>query len=114
LRAPTKLKALPSPGTTSQTIHQRFSFLKALIDSKAFQSALHRISTYPHKQWRAEERIIDVRRGFRSNAKTIRTIAKAARRVSLTESHPLASFLTSIPERIPTYRSAQTEDTKEN
>lgn len=114
LRAPTNLKASPSPGTTSQTIHQRFSFLKALIDSRAFQDALHRISTYPHKQWEAEERIADVRRGFRSNAKTMREIARAPRRVSVPDNHPLATFLTTVPERISTFSSSQTEDTKEN
>ena len=114
LRAPTCLKASPSPGTTSQTIHQRFSFLKALIGSRAFQDALHRISTYPHKRWEAEERIIDVHRGFRSNAKTMREIAKAKRRVPVPESHPLATFLATVPERIQTYCSSQTEDTKEN
>lgn len=114
LRAPTNLKASPTPGTSPQTIHQRFAFLKSLIGSRAFQDALHRISTYPHKRWEAEERIIDVRRGFRSNAKTMREIAKAPRRVPVPASHPLATFLATVPERIPTYRSSQTEDTKEN
>ncbi|MFZ6813779.1 DUF2357 domain-containing protein [Undibacterium sp. Rencai35W] len=114
LRAPTSMKLAPSPGNSSSTIHQRFSFLRALISSRAFRDALHRISTHPHSRWEAEERIIDVRRGFRANAKTMREIAKAPRRVPIHARHPLAAVMPSVPERIPTYRSAQTEDTKEN
>jgi len=114
LRAPVNMQASPSPGSTSQTIHQRFAFVKALINSTAFKNALHRISTHPHKRWEAEERIIDVRKGFRSNAKTMREIAKAPRRVATPFAHPLSRILPTIPERIPTFKNSQTEDTKEN
>ncbi|MBV6272158.1 DUF2357 domain-containing protein [Alcaligenaceae bacterium CGII-47] len=114
LRAPTSMKVAPSPGNSSSTIHQRFSFLRALINSRSFRDALHRISTHPHIRWEAEERIIDVRRGFRANAKTMREIAKAPRRVPVPSSHSLAAAIRSVPERISTCRSAQTNDTEEN
>lgn len=114
LRAPTNLHLSPSPGDSSQTIHQRFAFLKAMINSRAFKDAIHRISTHPHRKWEAEHHVIDVRRGFRSNAKTMRAISKEARRVFVPPTHPLASFLPSLPERISNFRSSQTEDTKEN
>jgi len=114
LRAPTSMKVAPSPGDSSSTIHQRFSFLRALINSRAFRDALHRISTHPHSRWEAEERIIDVRRGFRANARSMRQIAKAPRRVPVPARHPLSAMMASVPERITTFQSAQTEDTNEN
>ena len=114
LRAPTKFTASPSPGTTAQTIHQRFAFLKALIGSRGFQDAIHRISTHPHRRWESEERVIDVRRGFRSNARAVREIVKAPRRVSVPHNHQLATRLVTVPERIPTFSAAETLNTREN
>jgi predicted component of viral defense system (DUF524 family) len=113
-RSPTTLHFAPSPGDASQTIHQRFAFLKAMINSRSFQDALHRISTHPHRKWEAEYDGIDVRRGFRPNGRTMRAIAKEPRRLALPTAHPLASSLLSLPERISHFRNAQTEDTKEN
>lgn len=114
LRAPTHFKARPSPGNSSQTIHQRFAFLRALIGSRQFRDALERIASHPHKRWKTEEQVIDVRRAFRPNAKTMRTIARSSRRVPVPRSHPLSELLPSVPERIPTHHSVQTEDTAEN
>ncbi|WP_022964107.1 DUF2357 domain-containing protein [Halopseudomonas pelagia] len=114
LRAPTHLKACPSPGKSSQTIHQRFAFLRTLIGSRQFKDALARIASHPHKRWETEEQDIDVRRSFRPNAKTMRTISRSSRRVPVPLSHPLSKLLPSVPERIPTSRNTQTEDTSEN
>lgn len=114
IRAPTNLKSTPSPGTSSRTVHQRFSFLKALITSRVFRDALHRISTHPHKLWESDELMINVRRGFRANAKTMREVAKASRRVAVPIGHRLSAVLPTVPEKIPTYKGSQTDDTREN
>lgn len=114
LRAPTSLRAAPDPGHTPRTIAQRFAFLKALLGSPLFQNALHRIASYPHQRWEPEETMFDTRRGFRPDARGLRQMARAARRVPLPDSHPLAATVSSLPERISLYRNVQTEDTPEN
>lgn len=114
LRAPTAMRAAPDPGRTPRTLAQRFAFLKALLDSPSFQSALHRIASHPHQRWDPEETMLDTRRGFRPDARGLRQLARAPRRVPLPDSHPLAVTVPSLPERISLYRNVQTEDTPEN
>ncbi len=114
LRAPTSLRAAPDPGHTPRTIAQRFAFLKALLGSSSFQNALHRIASHPHQRWEPEETTFDTRRGFRPDARGLRQLARASRRVPLPASHPLAATVPSLPERISLYRNVQTEDTPEN
>ncbi len=114
LRAPTALRAAPDPGHTPRTLAQRFAFLKALLGSPQFQNALHRVASHPHQRWEPEETSIDTRRGFRANARSLRELARAPRRVPLPDMHPLAASVRSLPERISLYRNVQTEDTPEN
>ncbi len=114
LRAPTALRAAPDPGHTPRTIAQRFAFLKALLGSSTFQNALHRIASHPHQRWEPEETTFDTRRGFRLDARGLRQLARASRRVPLPTSHPLVATIPSLPEQISLYRNVQTEDTPEN
>ena len=114
LRAPTAMRIAPDPGQTPETINQRFSFLRALLGSRQFRDALHRITTHPHQCWEPEETTCDTRRGFRPDAKAVRQLARASRRSPLPETHPLARVIASLPERISLYRNVQSEDTPEN
>ena len=114
LRAPTAMRIAPDPGQTPETINQRFSFLRALLGSRQFRDALHRITTHPHQRWEPEETTCDTRRGFRPDAGAVRQLARAPRRSPLPETHPLARVITSLPERISLYRNVQSEDTTEN
>lgn len=114
LRAPTAMRAAPDPGHTPRTIAQRFAFLKALLGSSSFQNALHRIASHPHRRWEPEEVLFDTRRGFRPDARGIRQLARASRRVPLPVSHALAATVASLPEQISLYRNVQTDDTPEN
>jgi predicted component of viral defense system (DUF524 family) len=114
LRAPSAMRIAPDPGRSPETINQRFAFLRALIGSRQFQDALHRITTHPHQRWEPEEITCDTRRGFRPDARALRQMARAPRRSSLPESHPLASTIVSLPERISLFKNVQSEDTPEN
>jgi hypothetical protein len=114
LRAPTAMRVAPDPGRTPDTLHQRFAFLRGLLGSRQFRDALHRITTHPHQRWEPEETVHDMRRGFKPDAKTMRQLARAPRRVPLPPGHPLAKTIPSLPERISLHRNAQTEDTPEN
>lgn len=114
LRAPTAMRFAPDPGKTPETINQRFAFLRALIGSRQFRDALHRITTHPHQRWEPEETTGDTRRGFRPDARTVRQLARAPRRSPLPDAHPLAHIIASLPERVSLYRNVQSEDTPEN
>lgn len=114
LRAPTAMRVAPDPGRTPDTLHQRFAFLRGLLGSRQFRDALHRITTHPHRRWEPEETAHDMRRGFKPDARTLRQLARAPRRVPLPSGHPLAKIIPSLPERISLHRNAQTEDTPEN
>jgi predicted component of viral defense system (DUF524 family) len=114
LRAPTTMRVAPDPGRTPDTLHQRFAFLRGLLGSRQFRDALHRITTHPHRRWEPEETVHDMRRGFKPDARTLRQLARAPRRVPLPSGHPLAKIIPSLPERISLHRNAQTEDTPEN
>ena len=114
LRAPTTMRVAPDPGRTPDTLHQRFAFLRGLLGSRQFRDALHRITTHPHRRWEPEETVHDMRRGFKPDARTLRQLARAPRRVPLPLGHPLAKIIPSLPERILLHRNAQTEDTPEN
>lgn len=114
LRAPAAMRVAPDPGRTPDTLHQRFAFLRGLLGSRQFRDALHRITTHPHRRWEPEETAHDMRRGFKPDARTLRQLARAPRRVPLPSGHPLAKIIPSLPERISLHRNAQTEDTPEN
>lgn len=114
LRAPAAVRLAPDPGHTPETINQRFAFLRALLGSRHFRDAVHRITTHPHHRWEPEETSCDTRRGFRPDARTVRQLARAPRRCPLPEAHPLATVIASLPERISVFRNVQSEDTPEN
>ena len=114
LRAPAAMRIAPDPGRSPETINQRFAFLRALIGSRQFRDALHRITTHPHQRWEPEETACDTRRSFRPDARAVRQLARAPRRSPLPDAHPLAKVIASLPERISIYRNVQTEDTPEN
>ena len=114
LRSPTAARMAPDPGKSPETIHQRFAFLRALIGSRQFRDALHRVTIYPHRRWESEEMIHDIRRGFRPDVKSQRELAKGVRRFVFPSGHPLAALIPSLPEKVPVCRNIQTDDTQEN
>ncbi|MGO8755392.1 MAG: DUF2357 domain-containing protein [Gallionellaceae bacterium] len=114
LRAPAAMRIAPDPGRTPETIGQRFAFLRALVGSRQFRDALHRITTHPHQRWEPEETTCDTRRGFRPDARAVRQLARAPRRLPLPVAHPSARVIASLPDRISIYRNVQSEDTPEN
>lgn len=114
LRAPSSARLAPEPGKTPETIHQRFAFLRALIGSRHFRDALHRIATHPHRRWEPEETACETRRGFKPDARALRQLARSPRRTALPADHPLERIVPSLPERISVHRAVQNDDTPEN
>jgi predicted component of viral defense system (DUF524 family) len=98
----------------SSTAYQRFAFIKSIIDSDEFDSAIHKIITSPTTKWRttlANKSISSVKR---IDKKIIRQFASPTQRFDLPLGHPLKKLLSSLPEKIQLISKEETVDTPEN
>jgi len=100
----------------SQTLYQKFSFIRSIIDSEAFEEAIHKIMANPVRKWTdtvVERNIVGIRRLSRRN---IRQIATSTDRIPLPEHmrKGLPSTLTSIPRTLDVVYKRDTIDNQEN
>lgn len=98
----------------SQTLYQRFSFLRTIIDSEEFDDSVHKILSSPVTQWAETERYRDIRGIRKANSKTMQQIAGAQNRMNLPLSHPLYKTIQSVPQKINVNHKRETVDTPEN
>ena len=101
---------------SSQTLYQRFSFVRSLIESEAFSEAIHKIISNPVRKWtdaNIERSIVGVRRLSRNN---IRQIASGTDRIHLPVGlrSGLPESLTSVPRNIDVEYKRDTTDNQEN
>ena len=100
----------------SQTLYQRFSFVRSLIDSEAFSEAIHKIISNPVRKWtdaKIEKSIVSVKRFSRSN---IRQLASSRDRIPLSNDmrEGLPPYLDSVPRNIDVEYKRDTTDVLEN
>ncbi len=100
----------------SQTLYQRFSFIRSIIDSEAFSEAVHKIISNPVRKWtdtNIQRNIVNVKRLSRKN---IRQIASSHDRVNLPSNcrRGLPEQLKSVPRRIEVEYKRDTVDNQEN
>jgi len=102
--------------TDSQTLYQRFSFVKALIDSLEFEEAIQKIISNPTTKWEEEHEEKDIRRIRRFNQKNIKQLVTKSNRMEISSDHFLnrSYGLTSIPTKIDSTRKTESIDTAEN
>lgn len=100
----------------TETLYQRFSFVKSLIDSLEFEEAIQKIVSNPTTKWEEENEEKDIRRIRKFNQKSIRQLVTKGSRLELSSEHYLnKSFgLTSIPTKIDSTRKKESIDTAEN
>ena len=99
----------------SQTLYQKFSFIKSVIGTDEFAEAVHRIVTAPVTKWTETEEEKDIRNARRFSNSNIKEILKGGRRTKLPETHYLRSYgIDTLPERITTIRKTDSVDTPEN
>jgi predicted component of viral defense system (DUF524 family) len=98
----------------SQTLYQRFSFLKSIIESEEFDDSVHKILSSPVTQWAETEIYRDIRGIRKANSKTMRQIASAQNRLNLPITHPLYEIIRSVPQKINVTHKRETVDTPEN
>jgi len=99
-----------------ETLYQRFSFVKSLIDSQEFEEAIQKIVTNPTTKWEEEHELKDIRRIRRFNQKNIKQLVTKSNRMELSSQHFLNKSyrLTSIPTKIDSTRKTESIDTAEN
>jgi predicted component of viral defense system (DUF524 family) len=102
--------------TDSQTLYQRFSFVKSIIDSKEFEEAIHKIVSNPTTKWEEELEEKDIRSIRRFSQKSIKQLASKSNRINISNDHYLNKSygLTSIPIKIDSTRKVESIDTAEN
>jgi predicted component of viral defense system (DUF524 family) len=100
----------------SETLYQKFSFIKAIIQSEEFINAVHKILLSPAVRWAEEYDSIDIRNAGRIRRQGLKQIASASVRVGIPDSSYLNSSLRlkTLPERIFISKKVETVDIPEN
>jgi predicted component of viral defense system (DUF524 family) len=99
----------------SQTLYQKFAFIKSVIGTDEFSEAVHRIVTAPVTKWTETTEEKDIRNARRFSNANIREILKGGKRTKLSDTHYLKSYgIDTLPERITTIRKTDSVDTPEN
>lgn len=99
----------------SETLYQKFAFIKSVICTDEFAEAVHRIVTAPVTKWTETTEEKDIRNARRFSNANIKEILKGGRRTKLPETHYLRSYgIDTLPERIITIRKTDSVDTSEN
>ncbi|MFM2208030.1 MAG: hypothetical protein RL213_2005 [Bacteroidota bacterium] len=99
----------------SQTVYQKYSFIKSLIGTDDFTEAVHRIVTAPVTKWEETAEDRDIRNSRRFSNSAIKEILKGSKRIKVPEGHNLKhQGIGTLPERITTTRKSDSLDTPEN
>lgn len=99
----------------SQTLYQKFAFIKSVIGTDEFAEAVHRIVTTPVTKWTEATKEKDIRNARRYSNANLKEIQKGRRRTKLPESHYLRSYgIDTLPERVTTIKKTDSVDTPEN
>jgi predicted component of viral defense system (DUF524 family) len=99
----------------SQTLYQKFAFIKSVIGTSEFSEAVHRIIMAPVTKWTETIEEKDIRNTRRFSNTNIKEILKGSKRTKLPEIHYLKSYgINTLPERISTIRKTDSVDTPEN
>lgn len=99
----------------SQTLYQKFAFIKSVIGTDDFVEAIHRIVTAPVTKWTETTEEKDVRNTRRFSNTNIKEFLKCGKRNKLPETHFLRSYgIDTLPERISIIRKTDSVDTPEN
>ncbi|MBK8372635.1 MAG: DUF2357 domain-containing protein [Saprospiraceae bacterium] len=99
----------------SQSLYQRFIFIKSIIGSDEFQEAVHRIVSAPVTKWSETVEEKDIRNARRFTNANIKEILKGGKRTTVPPSHYLRGYgIETLPERITSIRKTDSVDTPEN
>lgn len=99
----------------SQTLYQKFAFIKSVIGTDEFAEAIHKIVTAPVTCWADTLEAKDVRQVRRFSNAYVKELLKGGHQATLPDTHALSSLgLRSVPKRITAVRKTDSVDTPEN
>ena len=99
----------------SQTLYQKFAFIKSIINSSEFKDAVHKIVTAPVTTWAEKIEEKDIRSVRRFTNTNIKELVKGGKRTNLPRGHYIGNLgLKTLPERITSFRKTDSVDTPEN
>jgi len=113
-RSPIIQNLAPDPSQESQSMLQRFGFLRALLMGDEFRGAIARIMSYPVTRWSVTSEMQDTRRLRRVTGTHLRQIVSGGNRIPLGGNGTLTGILPTIPREISVDRKIETRDTPEN
>jgi len=100
----------------NETVYQRFSFIKSILNSSEFEESVLKIISSPKTNWVNKEEVVDIRSIKRFTNRNVKDLLKGNNRIPLPENHVLFSRgkLESIPSKINSYRQEASVDNPEN
>jgi predicted component of viral defense system (DUF524 family) len=99
----------------SQTLYQKFAFIKSVIGTDEFVEAIHRIVIAPVTKWSEISEKRDIRQAKRFSNRNVKEFLKGGNRTALPGSHYLRGYgLNTLPERLTSIRKVDSVDTPEN
>ena len=99
----------------SETLYQRYTFIKSVIDTDEFHEAVHRIITSPNTAWCRISEETDIRNVGKLRNHHVRQFLTRSQRTRIKENHYLSKKgITSLPARIKSDLKTETVDTAEN
>jgi predicted component of viral defense system (DUF524 family) len=100
----------------SQTLYQRFCFVKSLIDSIEFEEAILKIISAPTTKWKEINEEKDIRSIRRFNQKNVRELVAKSNRIHFEGNQFLREQvnLSSLPLKVNSNRKIESIDTVEN
>ena len=99
----------------SQSLYQKFAFVKSVIGTDEFAESVHRIVTSPVTKWAGMLESKDIRNSRRFSNRNLKEFLKGGDRTKLPENHHLKSYgFETLPKRITSIRKTDSVDTPEN
>lgn len=99
----------------SQTLYQRFSFVRSVIENNQFQEAMNRIMSVPVKRWSGAQKGRNAIGRFRLKRKNLNEFASSRNRMPIPEGKTtLPPYLKSIPKTMETDVYEDDVDNNEN
>ncbi|CAM4232022.1 DUF2357 domain-containing protein [Gillisia limnaea] len=99
----------------SETLYQRYTFIKSVIDTDEFNEAAQRVITSPNTAWCRISEESDIRKIGKFKNHHVRQFLTRSQRTRIREGHNFSKKgITSLPARVQSDLKTETVDTAEN
>lgn len=113
-RAPTKLRLGTEWAADSGRIEQQLEFLRHVLESRGFRSAVDQILRNPHRRIEEKSHSSNVAKPFKPGKAFAKQIGMATRRVAVPINHSLRTNVASLPAEVSVRSRVDFLDTAEN